>query len=82
MTAIVKRAYGNKSAPVIGELQFVARAAPKCNGCMFNGCAVSVCEEVTHVATRAGMPDCDDGYIYVAAPVDPRQIGIFEGGEK
>jgi len=49
---------------------------PKCSGCLFKGQQVSVCYEACEVAMRAGLADCDDGVIYVAIPIDPRQLKI------
>ncbi len=65
-----------------GGIRFMARsAAPgSCAGCIFSGQRASVCREATRVALRACMPDCDDGFVYVAYPVDPRQT-VIEGCE-
>ncbi len=49
---------------------------PDCSGCVFRGQRSKVCKEATRLALRADLPDCDDGFVYVAIPVDPRQLTI------
>jgi len=49
---------------------------PDCSGCIFRGQRSKVCKEATRFALRASLPDCDDGVIYVAVPIDSRQLTI------
>ena len=49
---------------------------PDCSGCVFRGQRSKVCKEATRLALRAGLPDCDDGYVYQLIEVDPRQLTI------
>lgn len=57
------------------SMQFTERAAvSKCRGCLFDGQWSKVCMKAAKAAVRAGMHDCDDGYIYEAVPQDPRQL--------
>jgi len=49
---------------------------PDCSGCVFRGQRSKVCKEAARLALRAGLPDCDSGHIYVAVPIDSRQLTI------
>lgn len=60
------------------QMRFTTKPAKSCTGCLFDGQRSPVCRQATFVALRAGQPDCDDGHIYVAVPVDPRQLTITE----
>jgi hypothetical protein len=55
-------------------MRYGAEPCKSCNGCLFEGQASKVCRKASFAAIRAGLPDCDDGFIYVAVPVDPRQL--------
>lgn len=57
-------------------MTYAAKPCKSCNGCMFSGQAPKVCRKATAAALRAGLPDCDDGFIYVAVPVDARQLSL------
>jgi len=48
-----------------------------CRGCMFERERSTVCHEACREATKRGLADCDDGFIYVAAKIDIRQQGLF-----
>lgn len=60
------------------SMRFTSRptSVNSCQGCVFRGQRSKVCKEATRLALRAGMPDCDDGYVYVPIVVDPRQLVI------
>lgn len=60
------------------QMQFKAEPSSRrtCARCLFERQWSEVCDRAIEVATRAGLPDCARGFIYVAAEVDPRQIEI------
>lgn len=60
------------------HMQFVAHAVKgtSCYGCVFDGQRSPVCFEAGRIAVRAGLPDCDAGFVYVLKPADPRQLTI------
>ncbi len=58
------------------SMQYEARAAKSCDGCAFQGQKTAVCRRATELALRAGMADCDHGFIYVERKIDPRQIDL------
>lgn len=60
-------------------MQFKIRPGLSCRGCLFEKQAASVCVKAGVVAARAGLEDCERGFIYVAVPVDPRQLDITQG---
>jgi hypothetical protein len=45
---------------------------------MFDGQPSAVCDRACQVAQRAGLEHCEDGFIYVAGPVDPRQLNLLD----
>lgn len=45
------------------ELRFTAQAAKTCHGCIFDGERSPTCHKATAIALRAGLPDCDAGFI-------------------
>ena len=56
-------------------MQFGERAAVnKCRGCVFDGQWSKVCMKAAKVAVRAGLRDCDDGFIYTEVQQYPRQL--------
>lgn len=59
-------------------MRFTVKVATSCRNCLFDGQRASVCHQASAVAVRASLPDCDDGFVYVAVPVDPRQLTITE----
>lgn len=64
------------------EIYFTAApATSECKGCEFDNCRSKVCREASFAAIRAGMPDCDAGFIYVRDPSDGRQADLLIGGE-
>lgn len=60
------------------EIQFVTRPAKSCRNCLFDGQRAEICNAAARKAGRIGMKDCEDGVIYVAREVDPRQLAIPE----
>lgn len=58
------------------QMRFTARPAKSCRGCVFDGQRASVCRQASSLAVLAELPDCDQGVIYVALEIDPRQIEI------
>lgn len=55
-----------------------AREQGNCTGCVFSRQDAAVCHRAVAAALRAGLPDCDEGFIYVLVPVDERQMTIGE----
>jgi hypothetical protein len=49
-----------------------------CRGCLFERDRASVCRIAGEEARARRLPDCDDGWVYVAVKVDPRQQDLFE----
>lgn len=49
-----------------------------CRGCLFEHERFKVCQAAGAEAAKRKLPDCDDGFIYVAVAVDPRQIDMFK----
>lgn len=68
--------YGDLLKPE--EIQFEAKAAKGCNGCLFDKQRSEVCRKANAVARLAGIADCDFGVVYVARETDPRQLTIEE----
>ncbi len=66
--------YGDVLRPE--ELQFEAKQAKGCSGCLFEKQRSSVCRQANAVARLASIADCDFGFIYVAREQDPRQLTI------
>lgn len=60
----------------IASLKFTSKPGKTCNGCLFDESRHETCVKVSEIAVRAGMPDCDDGVIYVQVETDPRQMEI------
>lgn len=60
----------------IASLNFTSKPGKSCLGCLFEESRSTVCREACAAAVRAGMPDCDDGVIYVLVEADPRQLEI------
>lgn len=56
-----------------------SKAEDKCAGCAFRHQGFDVCDEVTRVAARARIPDCDDGVIYQLVAKDDSQIDLLNG---
>jgi hypothetical protein len=59
-------------------MAFVAEPGKSYHGCLFDRQSSKVCRKASFAAIRAGLPDCDDGFVYVAAPMDPRQIDLLK----
>ncbi|AWL03383.1 hypothetical protein ACFOHT_04765 [Massilia oculi] len=62
------------------SLQFTTRPAKGCRGCLFQHQHSSICDRACTVAQRAELEHCERGFIYVAKPVDPRQVSLIEKG--
>lgn len=72
---------GRHGDPVAPEhIQFTTRAATSCRNCLFDGQPSSVCDRACQAAQRAELEHCEQGFIYVAKEVDPRQVTLL-GGE-
>lgn len=68
---------GKRGDPLEPEkINFTTKPAKSCHGCMFDDQHYEVCNRACDVADLAGMPLCEDGYVYVLRPVDPRQLSI------
>lgn len=57
-------------------MRFTTKPAKSCRFCLFEGQRSRVCKEATRIALRAGLEDCDSGFVYVAILVDKRQLTI------
>lgn len=70
---------GRRGEPVNPEaIQFTTKPAMSCRGCLFEHQSYKVCDIACQAAERAGMDDCEHGFIYVAKPVDPRQVTLLD----
>ena len=75
----VQQLLGLRGDPVAPEaIQFTARPAKGCRGCLFDGQHSSVCDRACQAAERAELDHCERGFIYVAKPTDPRQVSLIE----
>lgn len=63
------------------SIQFRAQPVPRqtCAGCLFDSQWSKVCYRAGEIARRAGLPDCGQGYVYVAVEADARQGNLFSG---
>jgi len=61
------------------SMQFTTRPAKSCRGCRFDGQPDHICERACQAAQRVELAHCERGFIYVAKPVDTRQLSIIEG---
>lgn len=68
------------------RIQFAASRRPvdlldedddPCKGCLFERERSTVCHKAGAEAKRRGQPDCEDGWVYIAVKVDPRQVDMF-----
>lgn len=76
----IQKWLGHKGDPLVPEsMQFTTRPAKSCRGCLFNGQHGHVCERACQAAQRVELEHCERGFIYVAKPVDTRQLSIIEG---
>ena len=72
---------GHQGEPLTPEtIQFTTRPAKSCRGCLFDGQHSSICDRACQAAQRAELEHCERGFIYVAKPVDPRQVSLIEKG--
>lgn len=71
---------GRRGEPMSPEtIQFTTKAGSSCRGCLFEHQDSRVCLRACEAAQKAGMPWCEDaGVIYVAKPVDPRQVTLLD----
>lgn len=77
----VQKWLGRRGEPIAPEhIQFTAKPAMSCRGCLFDGQPSAVCDRACRVAQRADLDHCESGFIYVAKLVDPRQVNLL-GGE-
>ena len=69
------------------RIQFAAKLRPvalldedddPCRGCLFVREHSSVCHKAEAEALKGGLPSCEDGHVYVAVKIDPRQVDMFE----
>lgn len=58
---------------------FRAQRADSCRGCLFDGQWSAVCKRASAESVSRGGADCDNGFIYVATEVDPRQMTLESG---
>lgn len=59
------------------KIEFYASQSPKsCAGCVFAGQYAKVCQKAAEEAKRRFLPDCDDGWKYLAIRRDPRQLAL------
>ncbi|WP_208281108.1 hypothetical protein [Massilia oculi] len=77
----IQKCLGHKGESLSPEsIQFTTRPAKSCRGCLFNGQHSSICDRACRAAQRAELEHCERGFIYVAKPVDPRQVSLIEKG--
>jgi hypothetical protein len=70
---------GRRGEPLDPEsIQFTTRPAKSCRGCLFDGQHTSVCDRACAIAQRIELEHCERGFIYVAKPVDLRQIDLLK----
>lgn len=71
----------------ISELKFTAKEMPMrdtCKGCLFEPERSSTCYQAAEAAKLRNLPDCEyptatgKRIIYVAMPVDERQLDLLE----
>lgn len=71
---------GPRDAVTLDPATMIYRAAPgsrkQCAGCAFDRQSSAVCRAASDRAVACGLPDCDDGFIYVLP--DPRQTDCAE----
>jgi hypothetical protein len=63
-------------AAMVYEAQPAGRGKDKCKGCIFNEQWGAVCKAAAARAIEHGLPDCDNGFIYVAGA--RRQPDLFD----
>lgn len=77
----IQKWLGHKGESLSPEsIQFTTRPAKSCRGCLFDGQHSSICDRACQAAQRAELEHCERGFIYVAKPVDPRQVSLIEKG--
>jgi hypothetical protein len=59
------------------DMAFQAKPAKSCRGCLFSGQYADVCQLAGRVAQMRQMPDCEDGFIFVAVASDERQLPLI-----
>ena len=60
-------------------MDFTTKVGKNCRECVFQRQRIAVCNRAVDLATRAGMPSCDDvDVIYVLRQTDPRQIPLID----
>lgn len=72
---------GPRDAQVLdpAALDFTAKPWSKgCRTCEFNGQWSVVCNQAVALALKAGLPNCEAGYVYVPRERDQRQL-LIEG---
>lgn len=70
---------GRRGEPLSPEsMQFTTSPAMSCRGCLFDGQASAVCDRACRAAQRAELEHCEQGYIYVAKAIDPRQANLLD----
>lgn len=75
----IQKWLGRKGEPLAPEhIQFTTRPATSCRNCLFDGQHPSVCDRACKAAQRAELEHCEQGFIYVARPVDPRQVTLLD----
>ncbi len=70
---------GRRGEPLSPEsMQFTTSPAMSCRGCLFDGQHSSVCDRACKAAARAELEHCEQGFIYVAKDLDPRQVNLLD----
>lgn len=70
---------GHRGAPLCPEsMQFTTRPATSCRGCLFDGQHSAICTRASAAAARAELEHCEQGFIYVAKSLDPRQANLLD----
>lgn len=77
MTYIALADYVGAAEPLDATaVAFVAKPGTSCRSCVFNGQRSHVCRAAGEEAQRRGVPDCDDGFVYVRKEIDARQLSL------
>jgi hypothetical protein len=78
-TVDIEKWRGRRDPDVLDPRAMQFRAEPRkgCAGCLFDHQWSGVCRQAGEVAEKAGLPDCAQGFVYVAVEIDPRQLKIL-----
>lgn len=64
--------------PAATEFRAQKRSGCSCRGCLFERQWADICSLAQLQAKQRGLPDCDDGFIYLVVVKDERQLDALE----